>query len=313
MAMLIPSELTNWTPIRGGLLGGLALGLLALACGGCTGIQRCETWDRVTHPDYMYAEETLLHGYHRTTWEAWPAHGFQGMWMKEIHSGETLPTGKPSRELTPPSPPTPEVTPTPTMPETPEAADQGYVPQARRSSSPTRSKNKPRPTATGQPRRPLAEVFRGSVELDDEAIAPTPALVEEPIAASATELKQNAKVDAEVAVNADAQWTGRFAALIAQDRKRAWRKLADYGEEGEVAPAEQESPQQTKVIEPVTHFADEPSAVDAESDVPAPTALETQVRLQPTPSQRPVEPAAADKPLPREGQAEVRWKASSSK
>jgi hypothetical protein len=305
MAMLFHSDVTNWFAVRGGLLRGMALSMLAFVCGGCTGIQRCATWDHVTHPDYMYPEETLLHGFHRTTWEAWPAHGFQGMWMKEIHSGEPVPTGKPSRELTPPAEVVPDMAPTPTMPDSP---NEGYVPQARHPQAPPRGKGKSRPTTPAKSGRTLAEVFHGAAELEEEMVAPTPAMIEETVAApDMIAIKE----ESEAVAAADAQWTGRFAAMIARDRKRAWRELDSDASPVEIAL--DESAEAPAVIEPMSYHAEEPAAA-IEVAQPSQIVPATEVRLHPTPAATPRDGAASpETPAPREGKAEVRWKASSSK
>lgn len=132
-------ELSGWKrlPWRA-----IAVGLFASCLSGCSaGLPHSTTWQRVTSPDYMHPEMTLLHGYHRTTWEEWPEHGFRVHYSESrvvedaprAKAAEPVPSGQRRQEL-----PKPKTKPTakarkpaaPPAKVAPEPASEVEVPRA---------------------------------------------------------------------------------------------------------------------------------------------------------------------------------------
>lgn len=192
---------------RRSALQGLALSacLATVLLCGCS-LKRSATWDRVTHPDFMYEERTTLHGFHRTSWDSWPEEYRHSGWSrhvdKSVNPEEKLPAGEPSQEL-----PQPEVD-----EERIEIPEQSDVPEAR-APEPRMSK---RP-----PRRPMASTPKLLPSAEAEAV-PTVELV----AGSSTVEAAAPVIEIPLSLEtAPSPWTDRFASLIAEDRKSSWRLL----------------------------------------------------------------------------------------
>ncbi|MDZ4779161.1 MAG: hypothetical protein SGJ19_02800 [Planctomycetia bacterium] len=189
--------------------------LATMLLGGCS-LKRSATWDRVTHPDFMYEEHTTLHGFHRTSWDSWPEEYRHSGWSrhvdKSVEQGEKLPDGEPSQEL-----PQPEV-----QEEGADIPEQGDAPEAR-TLKPGMSK---RPA-----RRPLAST---------PAVVPaTPAILPEVelVAGSATVAVEPPTIEIPFSLDAaPSPWTDRFASLIAADRKSKWRELNEQETENSESP-----------------------------------------------------------------------------
>lgn len=223
--------------------------------GGCRGFQRCEIWDRVTHPDYMQQEHTTLHGYHRTSWDSWPEEWNHLGWSQRVpaesaealREQEELPTGDSAQEL-----PVPE-----SDGSAPETSEQTSVPQSR--SRKSRSSNA-EPRRLDRTQKSAGARSIAGIEVDAEAMALS---VESPLMLD----------------SAPAPWTNRFTSLIASDRKARWRELSSGQLEErteEPAPVEDVAP-----LVPASHETLESAATEQESTVQ--TQTETTVDQAPPP------------------------------
>lgn len=299
--------------VGGGWPRAAAICLAVSMLSGCSlGFKRCATWDRVTDPDYMYPEHTLLHGYHRTTWESWPEHGFHPHWTPADVPHEVVPSGAPTREL-----PTPAEQARPTAPEsgpgveTPAAPDEGYVPQATRprrtagdwNSLRRRAEAKLRANRAAEARRLAGIEVAAQILRDNSALVASPLGDSSPAAVPSEELvAQDDAAAVELTSEADAAFTSRFATLISQERKANWRPLHDADGIAEVDAAPETGE------EAITAMSHEVEAADPATLEPAPLAPVESSRVQLVPADRPAATPVTSAPRTPQGDGEVRLK-----
>ncbi len=223
---------------------------LAAACclptallGGCCVLQRCETWDRVTHPDYMYEEHTTLHGFHRTSWDTWPEAWNHRVWSHSSEAGqeadpvenEELPTGDGAQDLPAPESDGP-------------ASQQSDAPQARartNRSAKERSLRPSAPTRSGVPRDAAAESsalasWHATGEAEPRRLNSSQSAVDGRASTRTDNSPEVMALKIEQPLTLDstpAPWANRFASLIATDRKSRWRELKAAQAEKRIADA----------------------------------------------------------------------------
>lgn len=284
---------------------------------GCSwGWNRCETWDRVTHPDYMYPEDTLLHGYHRTTWEAWPNQNCVAPWDSAESAQEAVSTGVPTSELpTPKNGParsTPKAAP---APETPSAPDEGFVPQALKPHHSAEDWNVHRQRAEAKLLANLAAQRRraktasasdaAARKLPEATDALVPPSAAPPTAATPrafAAVHEDASPE-DSAAPIDAVFANRFSTLISRDRKANWKPLSATNASAEFDAATGASDEQ---ITPVVHqeVFTEPVFEEPSPDASAPD----DVGAAPVRSSTPEQPAARAPSKAPQGDGEIRLK-----